>query len=344
MKVILLGTREMGYQGLQALLEHGHEVKAVVTEEYEITEGCTAADFERLARQHGIPFFQTDRINNETFARLFRSLEADVGVSLYWRRLIRGPILSTTRLGFLNFHASDLPRYRGFAATSYAILRGEREVGLTIHFMADGVADAGDILLQRYLSIDETTTIATLFEQINPRAIAMMVEALEGLEQGTIRPLRQDESRALLAIPRLPCDGEIDWGQSAEEIDRLIRAVTRPYPGAFTHYQGRRLYLWAAHPLPDPPAFVGAPGHLFRLLEDGTAWVTTGRGILVLTEVQRAGEAAVVPGQLFRSVQIRLGMRMSEEIERLRDEVERLQQQVQALQEGKDNVRHRGNP
>lgn len=330
MRVIFLGTRKMGYEGLKALLDRGHEVKAVVTEEYEITEGYTAADFEAVAKRQGIPFFHTDRINNEMFAQLFRSLEADVGVSLYWRRLVREPILSTTRHGFLNFHASDLPKYRGFAATSYAILLGDREVGLTVHLMADGVADRGDILLQRRLPIDEATTIATLFEQINPLAVTMMLEALEGIEKGTIRPVPQDESRAVLALPRLPCDGEIDWGKSAEEIDRLIRAGTHPYPGAFTHFQGRRLYLWAAHPLSDPPAFVGSPGHVCRRLEDGAAWVTTGKGILVLTEVQLEGEEAVAPGQIFRSVQIRLGMRVSEEVERLRSEIERLKQQVQS--------------
>lgn len=332
MRVIFLGTRKMGYEGLKALLDRGHEVKAVVTEEYEITEGYAAVDFEALAKRHDLPFFQTDRINNEMFAQLFRSLEADVGVSLYWRRLVREPILSSTRYGFLNFHASDLPKYRGFAATSYAILLGDRELGLTVHFMADGAADSGDILLQRRLPLDETTTIATLFEQINPLAVEMMVEALEGIEKGTIRPVRQDESRAVLALPRLPCDGEIDWGKSAEEIDRLIRAVTRPYPGAFTHFQGRRLYIWSAHRLKDPPAFVGPSGHLFRLLEDGAAWVTTGEGILVLTEVQIEGGKAAAPGQIFHSVQIRLGMRVSEEVERLRSEVERLKGEVEQLQ------------
>ena len=102
--------------------------------------------------------------------QILQNLAPDLGVSLYWRRLLHDPIVSIPRYGIINTHASLLPRYRGFAATSWAILKGDKEVGLTVHQVSPGIADDGDILEQEIIPIDESTTIHSLFEIINKRS------------------------------------------------------------------------------------------------------------------------------------------------------------------------------
>ncbi len=349
LKVLFLGTRQLGYEGLKAIIDKGHKVVAICTEDYAITEGYSSNHFQELAAKYEIPFFKTDKINNDKYYAIFKSLKPDIGVSLYWRRLVREPVLSVPRLGFINAHPADLPKYRGFAATSWSILLGDDMTCMCIHKMVDNPqADVGDIYKKGYVKIDENTTIKTLWEKLVPLTVKLTLEVLDELEKGTAQVEKQDELNAINAYPRLPRDGEIDWSLSAVEIDRLIRAVTSPYPGAFTYYTGPfvenarekseikgKLFIWKAHVLKNPPRFVGMPGHVVRLNDDGTVWVTTGNGILVLDEIQLDGGDSMKPTQLLKSVQIRFGLELSEEIILLHKKMQSLKEEVEELKREK---------
>jgi len=241
------------------------------------------------------------------------------------------------RYGFINAHGSGLPRYRGFASTSWAILLGDKQVGITIHRVVDGEPDVGDILKQKYVPITEMTTIKDLQEELFSIAIELTLEVLDEFANGTVMPVPQDTSEAVYSFPRLPRDGEVDWSKSAAEIDRLIRAVTRPYPGAFTYYRDpkrgeiKKLYLWKAHVLGDCPRFIGMPGHVVKNTpETGESWVTTGDGILVLEEVQFEGGESFSPGAVWKSVQMRLGLEIQEEIMLLSRRVKELERVIKA--------------
>jgi methionyl-tRNA formyltransferase len=147
-----------------------------------------------------------------------------------------------------------------------------------------------------------------LFDEIFKVVPAMCVEVLDELEAGSVKALSQDEERAILSFPRRPWDAWIDWKMSAMEIDRLVRAVTRPYPGALTCLDTKLVTIWKGHVLKGPPCFVGMPGHVVNHLEDGSVWVLTGEGIYIVEEAEIEGEPALSPAKLFPGMQKRLGM------------------------------------
>jgi methionyl-tRNA formyltransferase len=228
-------------------------------------------------------------------------------------------MISIPRLGCINFHTSDLPRYRGFASTSWAILRGERQVAITAHRMVSAKADEGEILLKRHIPIDETTDIGELFIRIEAEIPGMVKELLDLLEADRITPEPQDETKRLLSFPRHPSDGWIEWGKPAAEIDRLVRSVARPYPGAFTCWQLRKVIIWKGHVHPAPPPFVGIPGHIIGSDDDRSVKVLTGEGIYIIDEVQLDDEQATTsPAQVFKGMQQRLGLSAGELFELIR--------------------------
>ncbi|MBD3387381.1 MAG: hypothetical protein GF416_00320 [Candidatus Altiarchaeales archaeon] len=323
MKVLLLGTRELGFIGLERIFNSGrHEVVGVVTKEYEITEGYGEGEYREFCKERNIPVFITDNVNNEEFAEKVKRLKPDVGVSLYWRRIVKQPLIGVPEHGFINVHSSDLPRYRGFAATSWSIINGDSEIGACVHMMVDGKADEGDILAKRHIPITEETTIRTLQEKLWPMEADMVLEVLDMMGEGRVEPEPQDESKLVMAYPRLPSDGLIDWKDSAVRIDRLVRAITKPYPGAHTYYREgeeiKKLTVWESSVLEEPPEFMGTPGHIVKIdKEGGGAWVLTGDGILVLKLVEVEGEGEFQPARRWRSIQKRLGLNVEEEIYRL---------------------------
>jgi methionyl-tRNA formyltransferase len=324
MRVLLLGTRKLGYDALLQLVNHPrHKVVGLVTEDYAITDGYSSEEFRALAVEHDIPFFKTEAINNDGFAHRVRDMNVDIGVSFYWKRLIRSPLVHVPRFGFINAHCSDLPRYRGFAVPSWQILLGEHEAFVTLHEVVDGVADNGRICASGSVPIDESSTIGDIQRRLFQMAVDLLIPVLDGYEDKTLQPRAQDESRALLAYPRLPQDGQIDWRRPAIEIDRLVRALGPPYPGAFTFLHNdsgppQRLFVWRARILRDVLPFVGVPGHVVKNdANTGTSWVVTGDGLLGLESVQLEAGEPFAPGTSWRSVRMRLGLNVANEIEQL---------------------------
>ncbi len=303
----------MGYKGLQRFVSDGHIIQAVFTKDYDITESYDSTVYTEFCRRHKIPIFVTDTVHHQKQIDFVGSLSPDLGVSLYWRRLLREPLISIPQYGFINTHASKLPKYRGFAATSWAIIEGDREIGITVHQVNDGIADDGDIFAQEVVQIDPSITIRGLFDMINGKAVELNSSVIRNIENGSISLRPQSEEDIVYAYPRLPVDGKINWNRSALEIDRLIRAVTRPYPGAFTYIsdQGlyKKLYIWQASVVEKNLPFVGIPGHVVKNdPEKKESWVLTGDGILALTEVQIEGRQPFSPGSVWNSLQMRLGI------------------------------------
>jgi methionyl-tRNA formyltransferase len=335
MKLLVLGTRSLGYHGLKRLLEEQFNVVAVATYDYPITEGFDSAAFRRLCDHYGVPIRVTEQVNAPDFVQWVRDTGADLGLSLYWKRLIGKELIDALPMGFLNLHASDLPRYRGFACHTWAILRGESHYGITLHYMKPSEADSGDIAVQRLLPLGPRTRISDVLSEITSVGVDMVIEYLRLLETGraTPRPMRLAEG--FFSYPRLTRDGEIDWSQKAETIDRLIRAVTRPYPGAFTYHDGKKLVIWEAEPVVPSPPFVGVPGHVVGYQKNGRkgALVTTGEGLLLLTEVQYEGEpTSFNPADRWRSVQIRFGPCLTDELVFLRTKVAELEERLRSLE------------
>ncbi len=316
MKVLILAARRTGYNAVQHLLEAGkHQVVGVISKDYDalVNDGIACSDFAALLQKRAVPFWVMDNIHEPEMVEQIKKLVPDVGLSIGWRRLVKEPTISIPPMGFINFHTSDLPKYRGFASTSWAILNGDDHVAITAHRMVSGQADRGDILLKELIPITPEMDIGILFQHIESIIPRMVMRLLDQMEAGTVRPISQDETEAVFSFPRHPADGWIDWLKSAVEIDRLVRSIAKPYPGAFTSWNMQKIIVWRGHVLLNFPSWVGVPGHVIGSDDNLSIKVLTGGGIYVITEIQVEGsDETISPAPLIKGVQQRLGMSQGE--------------------------------
>ena len=217
-------------------------------------------------------------------------------------------MLGLARRGALNLHGSLLPRYRGRCPVNWVLINGERETGVTLHYM-EARPDRGDIVAQRAVPIADDDTALSLNRKLGEAARALLREAYPLLAAGTAPRSPQDHARATSFGGRRPEDGRIAWHQPARRLYDLIRAVTAPYPGAFTTYRGERLFVWWARPL-DPGARVGAPGEVMEIRPGAGVVVAAGSGALLLERVQLAGRDE----QRADELAVRTGLAMGERL------------------------------
>ncbi len=329
MNLLFFGTRLIGIEALKALVAQGHHICCVTTEDYSM-DHISSEDFAGICAEHDIPFYQNDKIENDKWRKVYTACNADLGVCVGWRKLIREKIIGTATHGFIGPHGADLPRYRGFAATHYAILNGDPYCGFCIMKYKPGVADNGEICSRFNIPIDESMTIKDLLDKSRPLVIKHIIETIERIENGTLVTEPQDESRSVLSFPRIPEDGELDWHRPAVEIDRLIRAVAKPYPGAFTFFDNRKLFVWRAHILRHPPQCMGIPGHIIHI--DGKIGVLTADGIIILDECQFENSATFDPVSYFKTHRLRLGMNHSKLLYELKQRIEKIEQNLQDIE------------
>jgi methionyl-tRNA formyltransferase len=169
------------------------------------------------------------------------------------------------------------------------------------------------------MELGQETTISDVLEETWRVVPELMVSALDDIKKGKFKTEPQGDEEAIYSYPRLPRDGEIDWSRPASEIDRLVRAVTHPYPGAFTFHEGRKLFIWKARVMESAHKWVGVPGHVVLIGDE--VGVLTGEGILTLVECQFEGEEEITPSSYFTKRRMRLGLDVSDEIMRLRNEL-----------------------
>ena len=335
MRVVVFGTRKLGYEGIKKLIESGHQVVRVVTKQYDITEGYGNWEFAKLCTENNIPIYVGEKVPPEVIEGI-KEANPDIGLSLYWKRLLGEDIVGIPRYGFLNIHAGPLPQYRGFAASVWQMLEGEKIGGCVIHQVVPGEADSGDIVATVTYPIGKATTIKELNDNLFQRALDILPDVLDGIKNGGIDGIPQLEAMAVHSYPRLPQDGEIDWKTSACGIDLRVRALTHPYPGAFTYIQSQsgvasdndveKLYIWKAHIVIPGHKFVGVPGHVIKNdKEIGESHVLTGKGILALEQVQIGEGEPFAPGRVWKSVQIRLGLDMGRHIMQLQERIRMLE-------------------
>jgi methionyl-tRNA formyltransferase len=313
LKVFILASRKTGYEVIKRLLKQDcHKIVGVVFKNYEglIDDDLSSNDFRVLLTDFkDIPYWEIDKIHEPQFIDEIREIAPDIGLSIGWRRLVKEPVISLPKLGFFNFHASDLPRYRGFASTSWAIINGEKRIPMTVHRMIDAKADHGDIYLKKYFDIHDNITIKDLFDEITAAIPDMVLEFLDGLDRETLTSLPQNEADALYSFPRHPCDGWIDWSNKAIEIDRLVRAVAPPYPGAFTCLGMEKISILSGGIRDSVQcSFIGIPGSIVATNSDESVNVLTGNGIYTVTEIKTEAEASIPPGKLVKGVQQRFGL------------------------------------
>jgi len=306
MGVLVLAYQDIGYVGLEALLQAGAEVAAVFTHEDDPGEEVWFRSVAELARSRGLPVHTPEDPNRPEMTDLVRSLAPDFIFSFYYRHLLSGEFLAAARRGAYNLHGSLLPSYRGRAPINWVLVNGETETGLTLHRMTVR-PDAGDIAAQVRVPIAEADTIRELYAKMTAAAARLITETWPELAAGRIEEVPQDESQASYFGRRRPEDGRIDWQAPAKKIYDLCRAVTHPYPGCFTFYQGKKLYIWSAgydaDPETRPPGTVLGPDG-----EKGLA-VACGRGRLCVRSAQWAGREELAGPELVR-IELSVGARL----------------------------------
>jgi methionyl-tRNA formyltransferase len=283
--VVVCAYSEVGHACLEELLELGADVRLVVTHDDAPGEAIWFSSVVDRARAAGIPVIQPFDVNAPDSVARIAETEPDLLFSFYFRQMIKTALLGLPRLGALNLHGSLLPNYRGRAPVNWVLVHGEQETGVTLHYM-DPKPDHGDIVARRAVPITRDDTALTLTRKLAAAGRAVLREMLPRLLEGTAPRQRQDHSRSHYFGGRKPADGEIDWSAPAETARNLVRAVTRPWPGAFTWYRDRKLLIWRA----ETRTGNAAAGEIV-VAPDATVCVGTGDGLLELLEVSEDGDA-----------------------------------------------------
>jgi UDP-4-amino-4-deoxy-L-arabinose formyltransferase/UDP-glucuronic acid dehydrogenase (UDP-4-keto-hexauronic acid decarboxylating) len=307
MRAVLLAYHDVGCTGLEAVLKAGIDVPAVYTHRDDPAESVWFGSVADLARARRIPLHCPEEINAPGWVERIRRDRPDIVFSFYFRQLVCEEILSIPRLGAMNLHGSYLPRYRGRCPVNWVLIHGARSTGVTLHYMVRR-ADAGDIVSQRPIAIDFEDTALTLHRKVVREAALLLEEALPSIREGTHTRRPQDLAAGSYFGRRRPEDGRIDWTDSAVEIYNLVRAVTHPYPGAFTALDGRRLFIWEARPTPAD----GASSRPGRVETTEGLSVETACGVLRVLRCQLAGHVEMTGAEFVARFALSPGTRLGD--------------------------------
>jgi methionyl-tRNA formyltransferase len=310
LRIVVFAYHTIGYRCLKELLDRGEEVRAVVTHQDDRHEHIWFDSVATLAQVAGLPVLAPKAPNAPPFIRRIRALQPDLILSFYYRRLLSRELLAIPRLGGINLHGSLLPKYRGRSPVNWVLVNGETQTGVTLHYMTEQ-ADAGDIIAQRAVDIAFEDTAATLFEKVAQAAAELFRETFPLIKAGVAARIPQDPAQATYVGGRTPDDGRLDWSRSALGLYNLVRAVTTPYPGAFTVLRGQKVYVWSARLSQNGASDRWPPGTILGV-QDGGCLVATGRGQLLLTQVQLQGEEVISGDAWFRTCGLETGTRLGE--------------------------------
>ncbi|MCS2162189.1 bifunctional UDP-4-amino-4-deoxy-L-arabinose formyltransferase/UDP-glucuronic acid oxidase ArnA [Scandinavium sp. H11S7] len=243
MKAVVFAYHDMGCTGIQALLDAGYDIAAIFTHPDNAGENNFFGSVARLAAEQGIAVYAPEDVNHPLWVERIRTLAADMIFSFYYRNLLSDAIVSTAKHGAFNLHGSLLPQYRGRAPLNWVLVNGEKKTGVTLHRMVTR-ADAGNILAQQTVTIDDADVALTLHRKLCTAAQSLLRDALPQIATGSIAETVQDESQATYVGRRTPDDGRLNWEQSAESLHNLVRAVSDPWPGAFGFVGTNKFIVW----------------------------------------------------------------------------------------------------
>jgi methionyl-tRNA formyltransferase len=306
-KIIFAGTPHFAASALSALLTE-HQVAAVLTQpDRPAGRGMqlAASPVKQLALQHGLTVMQPVTLKTEEAQQSIAALDAEVMVVAAYGLILPQAVLQLPRYGCLNIHASLLPRWRGAAPIQRAILAGDKETGITIMQMDEGL-DTGDMLLRHACPIAPGDTAQTLHDKLAEIGAASILEALQLLQQQRLTPVRQDGAMATYAAKLLKGEARIDWRQEAQQIERAVRAFN-PFPVCHADFNGASIKIWQASV---QEGAHGEPGAVVAADKHGIT-VACGKEALRLEILQRPGGKAQPAAQFLQAVPARAGDRFS---------------------------------
>jgi methionyl-tRNA formyltransferase len=299
LRIIFAGTPEFSVPALQALLNSPHKIISVYTQPDRPSgrgQKLTASPVKQVAIHHGIPVHQPISLRESSTQQVLKNLAPDVMIVVAYGLILPKIILDIPRLGCINIHASLLPKWRGAAPIQRAILSGNKQTGITIMQMNEGL-DTGDMLAKKSCDIFPDDTTQTLHDRLSQMGGELIAKVLNDLQQGKIIAEKQNDDDASYAKKIEKHEAEINWNKSAIEIERLIRAFN-PWPVAHTQLGENTLRVWHAKVLDEKTTQM--PGTIVHTAKEGID-VATGDGILRLQQIQLPGAKALPVGDILNS-------------------------------------------
>jgi len=293
MRILIFGYHNIGYFCLKELLNvESIDIVGIVTHVDNPDENIWFNSVCEIGFENNIQVYQPEDVNDPSFVGIIRDLQPDIIFSFYFRQILSAEILKIPTKGCMNLHGSYLPKYRGRCPINWVLVNGENETGVSLHYMEEK-PDVGDIIAQRKVKIDEDDTTFTLFGKMVSSSVILIRETYPLIESGNIDRIPQIHKDASFYGGRKPDDGIIDWNKSATEIYNLIRAVTHPYPGAFTFFNGKKVYVWLAKVQSSSLNSIKCVPGFFKSVSDEGIIISTREDDLLIISLQIADEEEI---------------------------------------------------
>ena len=315
MRIVFMGTPDFSVPALNALVDAGHEVAAVVTQPDRPKgrgKDVQMTPVKLQALEYGIPVYQPEKVKDPAFVEILKELHPEAIVVIAFGQILSKAILDIPPYGCVNIHASLLPKYRGASPIQWAVIDGCEYSGVTTMKMDEGL-DTGDILMVEKVKLDAKETGGSLFDRLSDVGAQLLVKTLEGLEAGTITPVKQDDSESTYVKMLHKSFGKMDFNKSAAELERLIRGLN-PWPSAFTYIDGKMLKIWDADVvdnISEVQTDEVKPGQIVSVGKNTFA-IACGQGYLVVNEVQLEGKKRMDSGSFLRGNKLEAGVMLGE--------------------------------
>ncbi|WP_313162077.1 bifunctional UDP-4-amino-4-deoxy-L-arabinose formyltransferase/UDP-glucuronic acid oxidase ArnA [Kosakonia cowanii] len=305
MKAVVFAYHDMGCVGVQALLDAGFDIAAIFTHADNAQENAFFSSVARLAAERGIPVYAPDDVNHPLWVDRIAEMKPDVIFSFYYRNLLGEAILNNARIGAFNLHGSLLPAYRGRAPLNWVLVNGETQTGVTLHRMISR-ADAGAIIAQQAVEIADADDALSLHRKLTESAKHLLEGALPTLKSGTFSETVQDESKASYVGRRTAEDGRLEWEKPAQTLHNLVRAVSDPWPGAFSFVGTHKFIVWKSRVRSDV-----APARAGTVISVSPLIIACGEGALEVMTGQTEKGVYMQGAQLAQSLGLVAGALLS---------------------------------
>ncbi|MGN0268416.1 MAG: methionyl-tRNA formyltransferase [Lachnospiraceae bacterium] len=310
MRIVFMGTPDFAAAPLETIIKSGkHQVTGVITQPDKPKGRGKSMQFppvKEKALEYDIPVWQPAQVNSEEMIAVLKEQNPDCIVVAAFGQLLKDEILNLPRFGCINIHASLLPKLRGAAPIQWAVIQGDETAGVTTMWMDQGL-DTGDMLLKKEIRLAEDETGGSLFDRLSECGCELILETLDALENGTaVRTPQTGESTYAKILTKNT--GNIDWSQSAVQIERLIRGLN-PWPSAFSYLNGKMIKIWSAKV---NEMHKGEPGEIIHA-DKSSFIVCCGEKSLEILELQAEGKKRMSCDAWLRGVRIENGMKFAKE-------------------------------
>lgn len=243
MNILFMGGHELGAKTLEHLINNNVNVVGVVVSK---NDNDWYRGVDEVADKFNLNLYEEKNINAQNFLNKIKSLNLDLIVCVNFDQILKKDIINLPNIGCINTHASLLPKYRGRAPLNWAMINGEKYSGVTVHFIDEGI-DTGDIILQEKIKIDEDDYICDLLNKVKNIYPKIVLNSIKSLECNNLNLIKPDLSKGFYVNKRNKDDGKIDFSKPSKDIMNFIKAISKPYPGAFLYHNNKKIIIWRAN-------------------------------------------------------------------------------------------------